>query len=181
MLCFGLSPALVLYSWSLSSLGKAGWLASFIYTAATALRLARFNTQLGRADKRYFQGLSTTLSAGLVASILWVSVKYHINGYDIAWEMALVAIILAILKVGVIRYRSFKDLGLRGKVPFVVIPVVALGFVLISYSPPEAFLAIFLLYALSGPVDTLFRKRRSKKTSPTGVEQHESSEHMMRR
>ena len=113
--------------------GKAGWLICFAYTAATALRLARFNTQLGTADKRYFQGLSTTISAGFVASMLWTCVQYEIDGTAIAWLVGLVAVLLAILKVSSIRYRSFKDLNLRGKVPFLVIPIIGLIFVLISY------------------------------------------------
>jgi len=157
MLCFGITPAMVLYSWSLSTLGKIGWLVCFIYTAATALRLARFNTQLGVADKRYFQGLSTTISAGFVASLLWTCVQYEIEGPNIAWAVAAVAVLLAILKVSSIRYRSFKDLNLRGKVPFLVIPIIGLAFVLISYSPPDVFLLLFLIYVGSGPVMALVR------------------------
>lgn len=157
MLCFGITPAMVLYSWSLSTLGKAGWLVCFAYTAATALRLARFNTQLGTPDKRYFQGLSTTVSAGFVASILWTCVQYEIDGAVIAWAIAGIAVLLAGLKVSSIRYRSFKDLDLRGKVPFLVIPVVGLIFVLISYSPPQVLLILFIIYVASGPIAVTIR------------------------
>jgi CDP-diacylglycerol---serine O-phosphatidyltransferase len=171
MLCFGITPAMVLYSWSLSTLGKAGWLVCFAYTAATALRLARFNTQLGTADKRYFQGLSTTVSAGFVASILWTCVQYEIDGANIAWLIALVAVSLAVLKVSSIRYRSFKDLDLRGKVPFLVIPIIGLVFVLISYSPPDVFLALFAIYVGSGPVAAVIRWFR-----PVKVSNHEKND-----
>lgn len=157
MLCFGITPALVLYVWSLSNLGKIGWLICFAYTAATALRLARFNTQLGKADKRYFQGLSTTLSAGFVASLLWTCVQHEIEGGVVAWIVAIVTIILAVLKVSSIRYRSFKDLNIRGKVPFLVIPIVGLILVLISFSPPHALLILFSVYIVSGPIAVLTR------------------------
>lgn len=157
MLCFGITPAMVLYSWSLSTLGKTGWLVCFVYTAATALRLARFNTQLGIADKRYFQGLSTTISAGFVASLLWVCVQYEIQGDAIAGWVAVVAVLLALLKVSSIRYRSFKDLNLRGKVPFLVIPIIGLILVLISYSPPNVFMVLFFVYVSSGPVAAVVR------------------------
>ncbi len=170
MLCFGITPALVLYIWSLSTLGKAGWLICFAYTAATALRLARFNTQLGSPDKRYFQGLSTTLSAGFVASVLWTCVQYQIDGAAIAWLVGLIAVLLAILKVSSIRYRSFKDLNLRGKVPFLVIPIIGLLFMLISYSPPHVFLILFSIYVASGPVTAVIRWFRPKKKLN---EQHE--------
>jgi CDP-diacylglycerol---serine O-phosphatidyltransferase len=173
MLCFGITPAMVLYSWSLSTLGKAGWLVCFVYTAATALRLARFNAQLATADKRYFQGLSTTLSAGFVASFLWTCVQYEIDGASVAWLVAIVAILLAILKVSSIRYRSFKDLNLRGKVPFLVIPVIGLVFVLISFSPPDVFLLLFFSYVASGPVAALIRRFRPKKLADS----HESTVH----
>lgn len=157
MLCFGIAPAMVLYSWSLSTMGKVGWLVCFIYTAATALRLARFNTQLGVADKRYFQGLSTTISAGLVASLLWTCVQYEIAGAAIAWIVACVTVALAVLKVSSIRYRSFKDLDLRDKVPFLVIPAIGLALALISYSPPDIFLILFSIYVLSGPFFAFIR------------------------
>jgi CDP-diacylglycerol---serine O-phosphatidyltransferase len=157
MLCFGITPAMVLYSWSLSVLGKPGWLVCFAYTAATALRLARFNTQLNTADKRYFQGLSTTISAGFVASLLWACVQHEIEGASVAWWVAVVALLLATLKVSSIRYRSFKDLNLRGKVPFLVIPAIGLIFVLVSYSPPEILLLLFFIYVASGPVSAAIR------------------------
>src|SRR3990167_2785723 len=72
MVAFGLAPALVVFSWSLFHLGKLGWLIAFLYTAATALRLARFNTQLNDKDKRYFRGLPCPSAAGIVASIVWM-------------------------------------------------------------------------------------------------------------
>lgn len=163
MMCFGITPAMVLYIWSLSTLGKAGWLICFAYTAATALRLARFNTQLGAADKRYFQGLSTTISAGFIASVLWTCVQYEIDGAAIAWLIAIIAVLLATLKVSSIRYRSFKDLNLRGKVPFLVIPVIGLIIMLISYSPPDIFLGLFVIYVASGPIAATIRWLRPAK------------------
>lgn len=174
MVCFGITPAMVLYVWSLSTLGKPGWLVCFAYTAATALRLARFNTQLGKADKRYFQGLSTTISAGFVASMLWTCVQYEIDGAAIAWVVAIVAVLLAILKVSSIRYRSFKDLNLRGKVPFLVIPIIGLLFVLISFSPPDILLALFFIYVASGPIAALIRCFRRPKPAE---EKHEPNQH----
>lgn len=165
MLCFGITPALVLYSWSLVTLGKAGWLAAFIYTACTALRLARFNSQIQQENQHYFQGLATPAAAGLVASMIWAATKYGINGHDFSLLVALITVLLAGLKVSTIPYRSFKDLDLRGKVPFIAVLLVVFVFVLISFDPPDVFLLIFLAYVLSGPVEALWnlRKRRKKK------------------
>ena len=163
MVSFGVAPALVLYSWSLHSLGKLGWLAAFVYTAAGALRLARFNTQISTADKRYFQGLAIPAAAGLIASIIWVGKEYGINGVSVSWLVALLTILVAVLMISNIRYHSFKQLDLKGKVPFISIVVLVLIFVGISLDPPQVLFLIFFLYAISGPVLTLHNLRKTRK------------------
>ena len=169
MVSFGLAPALVMYVWALSDLGKLGWLAAFVYTAGTALRLARFNTQVGRADKRYFQGLASPAAAAVVAGLVWVGHSYLVDGQNIAYLAFAVTILAGLLMVSNVRYRSFKDLNLKDKVPFVTILVVVLVFVLISIDPPQILFATFALYALSGPVMTLIslRRRRAERQGKT--------------
>jgi CDP-diacylglycerol--serine O-phosphatidyltransferase len=165
MVSFGLAPSLVMYVWALAGLGKLGWLGAFIYSAAVALRLARFNTQVGRADKRYFQGLASPSGAAVVAGLVWLGVSEDINGQDISYLALIITVAMGAFMVSNVRYRSFKDLDLKGKVPFVAILVVVLVFVLISISPPKVLFSIFLIYALSGPVMTLItlRKRRAER------------------
>ena len=82
MVSFGLAPSLVIYEWALFSMGKLGWLAAFVYAAATALRLARFNTQVGTAGKRYFQGLASPAAAAMVAGMVWVGIDYTSTGQE---------------------------------------------------------------------------------------------------
>ena len=165
MLSFGVAPALVMYSWSLAIIGKSGWLVAFIYAACTGLRLARFNVQVQKSDKRYFQGLPTPSAAGLVASIVWVINVVDISGESIALPLSVVAILLGLLKVSTIRYRSFKDFHLQDKVPFVVILGIVLILALIAFDPPDVLLVLFFVYVISGPVGTLWslHKRRQQK------------------
>lgn len=168
MLSFGLAPALLLYTWSLSILGKPGWLAAFLYTVCTALRLARFNLQsTTTSDQRYFYGLPTPAAALFVASIIWVySSIYHISGFNIVLPITVITILLGFLKVSTVRYRSFKDMDLSHKVPFISILVVVLGIILISFDPPDILLLLISLYILSGPIETfrlLNKCRRLKK------------------
>ncbi len=167
MVCFGLSPALVLYIWSLSAMGKPGWLAAFFYTVCTALRLARFNSQSQQTNKRYFQGLSTTAAAGFIASIIWTCQEYHISGQEFSLIITIVTVLVGVLKVSTVRYRSFKDFDVRGRVPFMVILIIVLLMVLIAFDPPIVFFVIFSAYTLSGPVGTLWglrsRKRKRRK------------------
>jgi len=160
MISFGLAPALVVYQWSLVGLGKVGWLAAFIYTATAALRLARFNTQVGSGDKRYFQGLPSPSAAAILAGLVWLSHDAGLEGALLQWVAFGLTVGVGALMVSNIRYYSFKGLDLRGKVPFVAILVVVLIFVAITLDPPKILFTTFLLYALSGPVVTIYGRRR---------------------
>jgi CDP-diacylglycerol--serine O-phosphatidyltransferase len=168
---FGIAPSLVAYSWGLMSLGKLGWLAAFFYAAATALRLARFNSQLAiEEDKRYFQGLPCPSAAALVAGMIWVAHDYGVPGHNLWVIAAVVTFITGILMVSNIRYHSFKEVDLKGNVPFVAVLAVLAVFVCVSVDPPLVLLISFALYVLSGPVLAIRRRflvwRRAKK-SPT--------------
>jgi CDP-diacylglycerol--serine O-phosphatidyltransferase len=162
VISFGLAPALVAYQWSLQDLGKPGWLVAFFYAAATALRLARFNTQLGIADKRYFQGLPCPSAAAVVAGLVWFATDNGISGDAVMPVTVAVTLLTAILMVSNIRFYSFKELDLRGRVPFVKILAVLLVFVLVSSDPPLVLFLGFLAYAVSGPLLTLLYLRRRR-------------------
>ncbi|MES9905969.1 MAG: CDP-diacylglycerol--serine O-phosphatidyltransferase [Sedimenticola sp.] len=162
MVSFGLAPALVMYVWSLNSLGKVGWLAAFIYTAGAALRLARFNTQVGTADKRYFQGIPSPAAAAIMAGTVWVCEDYAISGNDISIIAGVLAVATGLLMVSNIRYNSFKEVDFRGKVPFFSMVVVMLAFSVLYVQPPLVLFLIFLAYAVSGPVLTLKHLRQHR-------------------
>lgn len=163
MVAFGLAPSLVMYSWSLAHLGKFGWLVAFWYTAATALRLARFNTQLHVEDKSYFQGLSCTAAAGVVAGAVALGSDHELSGHLVAIPNALLTVLLGGFMVSTIRYQSFKKIDWKGKVPFFAVVVVVLALVGIAAYPPQVLFGIFFLYAFSGPVMTLWQVRRVRK------------------
>lgn len=159
MVSFGLTPALVLYFWSLQHLGKAGWLAAFLYTVCTALRLARFNSRDQNEDKRYFTGLSTTAAAGFIAGFIW-SLSFHgINmvTHTMAIVTLVITVIVSALKVSFLRFRSFKDFDMRGRVPFMVILFFVLLLMLVSFDPPDVLFFIFAAYVVSGPIGWLLR------------------------
>lgn len=162
MVSFGLAPALVMYEWILSDMGKLGWLAAFIYTAGAALRLARFNTQVGTADKRYFQGLASPAAAAIVAGMVWVGDIYLPGGPVLQYTSLAMTLIAGLLMVSNVRYHSFKGIDLKDKVPFVAMLIVVLVFVLVTYDPPSVLFSFFLIYALSGPVMTLMQLRKHR-------------------
>lgn len=152
---FGIAPALVAYNWALYDLGKLGWLAAFIFVAGGALRLARFNASLGTADSRFFQGLAIPSAAALVAGMVWVGARYQIEGESVHWLVALVTIAAGLLMVSNFKYHSFKDVDWRGKVNFIVILLIVLGFVVVATEPALVLFLIFLVYAASGPIWTI--------------------------
>jgi CDP-diacylglycerol--serine O-phosphatidyltransferase len=162
MISFGLAPALVMYAWALHTMGKLGWLATFIYAAAAALRLARFNTQVGIADKRYFQGLASPAAAAVVTGAVWIGVDYGQQGIDWRIPAFILTLMMGILMVSNVRYRSFKDINLKGRVRFVTLLIVVFVFVFISIDPPQVLFGLFFVYALSGPVLTLITLRKRK-------------------
>jgi CDP-diacylglycerol---serine O-phosphatidyltransferase len=168
MVSFGVAPGILAYQWLLHEISKLGFLAAFIYASAAALRLARFNSQaVGSADKKYFKGLPSPASAALVAGFIWCGDTYGFRGHGLVVMLTfLVTIACGALMVSNIRYYSFKDLDLRGRVPFVMVIAVVLGFGFISLNPPGMLLLICLLYAASGPVltlDQLQQRRRERK------------------
>ena len=152
VVAFGVAPAALSYSWSLSTLGKYGWMFAFIFVACAALRLARFNTQVDTADKKFFIGLSSPVAAGLVAGFVWMGVDMGFAGPDVSVVLAILNVSAALLMVSNLPYYSFKDLGASGRVPFVVILAAVGVFVMIFIDPPKVLLLMSLVYVVSGPV-----------------------------
>jgi CDP-diacylglycerol--serine O-phosphatidyltransferase len=164
MVSFGVAPALVAFSWALSGLGRFGWAVAFIYVACAALRLARFNTQIDTADKNYFSGLASPAAAAVVAGLVWVCADEGWVGAELPWSLMLFAgcttAAVGFLMISSIKYHSFKGLNLRGRVPFVVMLAVIVGFGIFMVGEERALLLGFVLYALSGPAAIFYKKKR---------------------
>ncbi|WP_313517901.1 CDP-diacylglycerol--serine O-phosphatidyltransferase [Pseudomonas sp.] len=164
MVAFGLAPAVLAYEWALSGLANVGLTVAFIYVACAALRLARFNTQIGKVDKRFFIGLASPAAAGVVAGTVWTLRDFGVEGVHLPIPLVMLFALLVaaagLLMVSNIKYYSFKDLDLKGRVPFVAILIVVLVFAVIFSDPPRILLLIFLAYAFSGPIQFLMRRRK---------------------
>ncbi|MDP5207556.1 CDP-diacylglycerol--serine O-phosphatidyltransferase, partial [Alishewanella sp. SMS9] len=162
LLAFGVAPALVAYNWALADLGKFGWLAAFIYVACAALRLARFNANLGVTDGRFFQGLASPAAAALVAGMVWNGATYEIDGDKFGYVVGLITIACGFLMVSNFRFNSFKNLNWRDRVSFLTILLVVVIFVVIAAKPAQMLFLIFLVYACSGPITTFRSVRKLK-------------------
>jgi CDP-diacylglycerol--serine O-phosphatidyltransferase len=163
MVSFAVAPAVLAYIWNLSSFGKFGWISAFIYMVAVALRLARFNTQLGNVDKRYFQGLPCPSAAAVVTSFVWICYDFGNTGTVAALVLAFIIIVVSVLMVSNIRFRSFKDAELKNNVSFMVILATVLIIVLITFDPSKVLFVVFAGYAVSGPVMTMWGLQQKKR------------------
>jgi CDP-diacylglycerol--serine O-phosphatidyltransferase len=162
MVSFGAAPALVMYEWALRDMGRLGWIAAFAYCAFAALRLARFNTQLSVADKRWFTGLPSPAAAALVVGMIWVFNDYQVRGGEVKWIAASVTVYAGITMVSSVRFYSGKDINLRRAVPFYVVLLLVLALLLISLEPSHVLWGVMLAYGLSGYVMWLVQRWRAE-------------------
>ncbi|AUZ55934.1 CDP-diacylglycerol--serine O-phosphatidyltransferase [Stenotrophomonas acidaminiphila] len=173
LVSFGMAPALVMYHWSLSSLkfdgevlGRIGWLAAFLYAACAALRLARFNTQVGTVDKRWFVGLASPAAAGLMMSFVWAFADGSLgwSGEELRYVALAVSIVAALLMVSRIRFWSFKGGSEKDprseRVPFMVLALVPIVIAIMVVDLPRTLFVVGVLYALSGPLMWLWQRWR---------------------
>ncbi len=165
MTSFGIAPALVMYVWSLQGLGRWGWLAAFIYVVGAALRLARFNANIGVVDKRFFQGLPSPAAAALVAGFVWLAVdnKFRLQDGTIAWVAFVLTVYAGLAMVSNAPFYSGKSFALGRSVPFWVMLVLVGAFVFVSSDPPLVLFGLFVLYSLSGWVTLYWRWNRARK------------------
>jgi CDP-diacylglycerol--serine O-phosphatidyltransferase len=162
MVSFGVAPSILMYEWAFRDLGKWGWFAAFIFCAGAALRLARFNTNIDIVDKRYFQGLPSPAAAALVAGFVWVMLDNSFTGFELRWYAAALTVFAGLSMVSNLKYYSFKSINMRKSVPFIVVFMFVLFFILMSVNPPLNLFLLFFGYCLSGYVMWLLSLRKPK-------------------
>ncbi|MEZ5558258.1 MAG: CDP-diacylglycerol--serine O-phosphatidyltransferase [Pseudomonadales bacterium] len=177
MVAFGVAPALVAFSWGLDSLGRTGWVFTFIYMACAALRLARFNT---KSDLATFTGLASPSAAAIVACIVWAWGDVVGDAPPSQFAAAVVGFITALvglLMVSNFAYYSPKAVTVKGRVPFITMVFIALVFAIMVADPPRVLLVWFSLYALSGPAMYLWRRRRGEPedAAPAGLDEDDEA------
>jgi CDP-diacylglycerol--serine O-phosphatidyltransferase len=164
MTSFGVAPALVMYEWILTDLGRWGWAAAFIYCAGAALRLARFNANLGVVDKRFFQGLPSPAAAALIAGFVWLAIdnKFQIRDAWMPWVAFGITVYAGLTMVSSAPFFSGKSFAVGRSVPFWVLVVLIVALFFIMSDPPITLFALFCCYALSGYVYQIWEWARGK-------------------
>lgn len=175
MVSFGVAPALLMYFYLFEGLGKIGWIGAFVYVAAGSLRLARFNTQIGVQDKRYFQGLPSPAAAALIAGLVWAKEMMGPSVYDDQFLIIgswIILVSAGILMVSNIRYYSFKEINFKGRSSFKLLLLATLIMIVVSLWPSAILFIFFFVYTLSGLVLTMIEvrnKRTLKKQAKKGL------------
>lgn len=168
MVSFGVAPALIMFSWAFAPLGRLGWAASFIFMSCAALRLARFNVQIGKVDKRFFVGLQSPLAAGVITFLPWVGYRYGLEITPlVSYLCAILTVLMGFLMISNYKYSSFKELQFKGTVPYMVFVFVVIMLVVVAQNPHEVLLAMSVAYALSGPIMWVYRKQPAKNSTVT--------------
>ena len=164
---FGVAPAILSFSWGLQPLGRLGWAAGFLFVAAAAVRLARFNIQSGAHDKRYFVGMPSPAAAGVPAATVF-AYPYGFGSYGAALPVLAMVIVPALLMVSTIRFRSFKtfDLGVRRGYPALFL--VAVGLALLASHPQIVLLAMAYTYLISPVIGLIWSRFRRSPEMPEG-------------
>jgi CDP-diacylglycerol---serine O-phosphatidyltransferase len=177
---FGLAPALIVYEWALKDMGRTGWVPAFVYIACAALRLARFNTNIGVVDKRWFQGLPSPAAAAMVMGLIWVMDDAGFRDAGrIPWLAALawgVTFFAGASMVTNAPFYSFKDVSVMKSVPFVVMVAIVMVIAAMSQHPPFAIFGLFCLYGLSGYAVYAYRKSKGERTSVIATSTDEPEE-----
>ncbi|MBC7466264.1 MAG: CDP-diacylglycerol--serine O-phosphatidyltransferase [Bdellovibrio sp.] len=171
LVSFGLAPGLLMFQWAFAPFGRLGWLAAFLYVACTALRLARFNVQVGVVEKNYFQGLPSPMAAGIVASS-------YVAFADLGWAepidiqakgLLFMVMLLGIVMVSNFRYRSFKDLDLKERLPFKYLIIGVIIIFIVALRAEVMLFVLFLTYAILGAVFGILRIGKKQKQIKASV------------
>lgn len=160
LLSWGAAPAVLLLSWGLWDLGRVGWLTSFFFLVCATIRLARFGVNDGTPDHRFFVGLPSPAAACMFAALAFYNPE-AIESLTLSRVLLGGIVVVALLMVSKIRYRSFKDFDLRRRQPYTVIVILAIVIYLIALDPERVLLMIAGGYVISGPIERLVARARA--------------------
>jgi CDP-diacylglycerol---serine O-phosphatidyltransferase len=175
VISFGVAPGVLAYTWTLSSFGKVGWLGSFFLVACAALRLARFNVQMGSAEKKHFTGLPTPASALMIAStvLAYQEIIEYLEHSKFDWLADAVGkdywvlamtFVLAGLMVSNITYHSIKEANLKERRPFGILVALVAFLAVVAYHPGLVLFIVLISYVTVGIVEALYGLLRRQKT-----------------
>lgn len=173
LVSFGVAPGLVMFLWALDPLGRIGWLAGFLFVACGALRLARFNTQVGTVSSKYFLGLPIPAGAGMIAVTILFCHRIGVEPQTYPLVFLILIYMLSFLMVSTVKYPSFKNADLFRNKNFNVLVTAILVLIFIAAQPPIALFLIGVVYVSSGPIVTLRHQRIARRQAEEGSQEED--------
>jgi len=171
LISFGVAPSLLIYLWALQPFGRFGWVASFLFTACGALRLARFNVMVTVSEKSRFTGLPIPAAASMIATT--VILMYKLGKIEIDRNILLLIIVygLSFLMVSNIKYFSFKEIEFIKRKPLKFVFFLILMILVVVMEPQITLFSLMFIYTLSGPIEEIYRKFFGKNKKEGNIEQ----------
>lgn len=165
VIAFGVSPSVLLYKWTLSSFGRVGAAAAFLFVACGALRLARYNIQMGSEEKKHFTGMPIPAAAFISATTVLFYAELDI-GHAKSYFGLFITLVCAAVMVSTMRFHSQKELNLGRRKPFWILVGVVLFLAVFITHPEITLFVIGILYLISGPSEVLYHHLIKKKIAP---------------
>ena len=173
LVSFGVAPGLLMYLWALQPLGRIGWLAGFLFVVCGALRLARFNTQVGTVSSGYFTGLPIPAGAGMNAVTVLFCHKIGVAPHAYPLAFLIMIYMLSFMMVSTVKYPSFKNADLFRNKNFNVLVAAILVLIFVAAQPPIALFLFGVMYVSSGPFVTLRQQRIARRQAEGGTQEED--------
>lgn len=170
LVAFGVAPAVMLYKWGLFLFGRIGWAAAFLFMVCGALRLARYNIQMGSTESKAFTGMPIPGAATVVATLVIFYHEMWKTTPDKNYSILFLSVFLSVLMVSTLKFHSAKELNLGRRKPFSILVAIVIVFTFIVVHPQIALFLFAMLYLIGGIIENmiLFYKKR-KHMVRTGV------------
>lgn len=168
LITFGMAPALLMFLWTLDSMGRPGWSAALLFVLCGALRLARFNTNPSTSSD--FEGLPIPAAAAMNVSV--VLFFYRLGMEPDAYQLFLLILVFALsfCMVSSFRYKSLKKVSLLKGMKFNTLVATILVLVAVAAEPSIFLFIVFSLYVVSGPLLSIIDYSSSKKEETTQID-----------
>lgn len=169
LVAFGVAPSVLIYKWSIAPFGRIGFAAAFLFTACGALRLARYNVQMGSTESKAFTGMPIPGAATIIATVVlyWHEIWKATPQKNVF--VLVLTTFLALLMVSTLRFHGLKEIDFRRRKPFWILVVFVIGIVLILIHPPTALFVFAMAYLLEGLIENIYIfGRKRKRLQETG-------------
>lgn len=167
VISFGVAPSLLLYKWSLMPFKRAGWAAVFLFVSCGALRLARYNVQMGSTERKSFTGLPIPGAAAIVATSVMFFSEFEIP-HEKSLFMLITTYVISLLMVSTLRFHGLKEIDFGKRKPFWLLVAVALVFAIVWMHPASALFVFAMIYLGVGIIENIYLVLRRKPQQTAG-------------